>query len=434
MSKVWFITGSSKGFGRIWAEAALERGDKVALTARNADTVAELAERYGENALPLTLDVTDKAAVDAAIAQAHEHFGRLDVVVNNAGYGLFGSVEEVSEQQARDQIETNLFGALWVTQAALPILREQGSGHVIQVSSIGGVHAFPGIGLYHASKWGLEGFTQALAGEVAGLGIKVTIVEPGGFSTDWAGPSAVTADELELPAGARRQRRAFTDALAGRATRRPPARRSWSWWTPTSRRCACSSAAAARDDQGRVRAPAREWERWDHVAVAAQGGVTPHHHLRSRDHRPEVVEGIDLAGKRVIVTGGASGIGTETARALARPARRSRSPPATWTRPSRWPPRSGRLRVASLDLADLARSGVRRRLGRPAGHPGEQRRRHGHPELTLTGRAGDAVRDQPRRPLRARDRPARRAGRGGRADRVVSSRGHLRSPVVFDDI
>ena len=141
--------------------------------------------------------MTDKAAVDAAVAEAHEHFGRLDVVVNNAGYGLFGSVEEVSEQQARDQIETNLFGALWVTQAALPILREQGSGHVVQVSSIGGVHAFPGIGLYHASKWGLEGFTQALAGEVADLGIKVTLVEPGGFSTDWAGPSAVTADQLE---------------------------------------------------------------------------------------------------------------------------------------------------------------------------------------------------------------------------------------------
>ena len=198
MSKVWFITGSSKGFGRIWAEAALERGDRVALTARNVDTVSDLAEQYGpENALALTLDVTDKAAVDAAVAEAHGHFGRLDVVVNNAGYGLFGSVEEVSEQQARDQIETNLFGALWVTQAALPILREQGSGHVVQVSSIGGVHAFPGIGLYHASKWGLEGFTQALAGEVADLGIKVTLVEPGGFSTDWAGPSAVTADQLE---------------------------------------------------------------------------------------------------------------------------------------------------------------------------------------------------------------------------------------------
>jgi NAD(P)-dependent dehydrogenase (short-subunit alcohol dehydrogenase family) len=197
MSKVWFITGTSKGFGRIWAEAALERGDKVAATARNADSVADLAERYGEeNALPLALDVTDKQAVHDAVAQAHEHFGRLDVVVNNAGYGLFGSIEEVSEEQARTQIETNLFGALWVTQAVLPILREQGSGHVIQVSSIGGVHAFPGIGLYHASKWGLEGFSQSLAGEVADLGVKVTLVEPGGFSTDWAGPSAVSAEEM----------------------------------------------------------------------------------------------------------------------------------------------------------------------------------------------------------------------------------------------
>ena len=199
MSKVWFITGTSKGFGRIWAEAALERGDKVAATARNADSVADLAERYGEeNALALALDVTDKQAVHDAVAKAREHFGRLDVVVNNAGYGLFGSIEEVSEEQARDQIETNLFGALWVTQAVLPILREQGSGHVIQVSSIGGVHAFPGIGLYHASKWGLEGFSQSLAAEVADLSVKVTLVEPGGFSTDWAGPSAVSAEKLDV--------------------------------------------------------------------------------------------------------------------------------------------------------------------------------------------------------------------------------------------
>ena len=171
----------------------------MAATARNADSVADLAERYGEeNALPLALDVTDKEAVRDAVAKAREHFGRLDVVVNNAGYGLFGSIEEVSEKQARAQIETNLFGALWVTQAVLPILREQGSGHVIQVSSIGGVHAFPGIGLYHASKWGLEGFSQSLAGEVADLGVKVTLVEPGGFSTDWAGPSAVSAEKLEV--------------------------------------------------------------------------------------------------------------------------------------------------------------------------------------------------------------------------------------------
>ena len=189
-SKVWFITGTSKGFGRVWAEAALARGDRVAATARRVDTLAPLLERYGNQVAAIALDVTDKAAVGAAIHQAHANFGRLDVVINNAGYGLFGTIEEVSETEARAQIETNLFGALWVTQAALPIMRAQGSGHIIQVSSIGGVNAFPTVGLYHASKWGLEGFSQSLAAEVAGFGIKVTIVEPGGFATDWGGPSA----------------------------------------------------------------------------------------------------------------------------------------------------------------------------------------------------------------------------------------------------
>jgi NAD(P)-dependent dehydrogenase (short-subunit alcohol dehydrogenase family) len=195
-SKVWFITGSSKGFGHIWAEAALARGDRVAATARNTDTVKDLVDAYGDNVLPIALDVTDKAAVDAAVNRAHDHFGRLDVVVNNAGFGLFGTVEEVSEAQARAQIETNLFGALWVTKAALPLMRAQGSGHIIQVSSIGGVNAFPLLGLYHASKWGLEGFTQSLAGEVGRFGIKVTLVEPTGYTTDWAGASSVQANQI----------------------------------------------------------------------------------------------------------------------------------------------------------------------------------------------------------------------------------------------
>jgi NAD(P)-dependent dehydrogenase (short-subunit alcohol dehydrogenase family) len=196
MAKVWFITGTSKGFGRIWAEAALARGDRVVATARDADTLAALADEHGDAVLTLALDVTDKPAVDAAVAAGHDRFGRLDVVVNNAGYGLFGAIEEISEEQARAQIETNLFGALWVTKAMLPILREQGSGHIIQVSSIGGVQAFPTIGMYHASKWGLEGFSQSLAAEVAGFGINVTIVEPTGYSTDWSGPSAVRADPI----------------------------------------------------------------------------------------------------------------------------------------------------------------------------------------------------------------------------------------------
>jgi NAD(P)-dependent dehydrogenase (short-subunit alcohol dehydrogenase family) len=197
-SKVWFITGCSKGFGRIWAEAALGRGDKVAATARDASTLEPLADRYGENVLTLALDVQDHDADFAAVNKAQEAFGRLDVVVNNAGYGLFGAVEEVSPAEARDQIETNLFGALWVTQAALPIMREQGSGHIVQVSSIGGVTAFPGVGLYHASKWGLEAFSQSLSLEVADFGINVTLVEPQGYSTDWGGPSGVRAEEMSI--------------------------------------------------------------------------------------------------------------------------------------------------------------------------------------------------------------------------------------------
>ena len=195
MSKVWFITGTSRGIGRAFAESALERGDKVAATARNVAALEDLVTRHGEEAvLPLALDVTDSAAVAAAVAAAHERFGRLDVVVNNAGYGLFGMVEEVTEQQVRDQMETNFFGAFWVTQAVLPILRAQRSGHIVQVSSVGGVAAFPSLSAYQASKWALEGFSDSLSQEVGGLGIKVTIVEPGGFSTDWAGSSATHAE------------------------------------------------------------------------------------------------------------------------------------------------------------------------------------------------------------------------------------------------
>ncbi len=198
MTKTWFITGTSRGFGREWAIAALERGDNVAATARNLDSLSDLADKYGERILPLQLDVTDREADFAAVARAHDFFGGLDVVINNAGYGHFGLIEEITEKELRDQLETNLFGAFWVTQAALPYLREQGSGHILQVSSIGGISAFPMIGAYHASKWALEGFTQSLAQEVAGFGIHVTLIEPGGFSTDWSGDSA--AHSAELPA------------------------------------------------------------------------------------------------------------------------------------------------------------------------------------------------------------------------------------------
>src|ERR1700676_2831034 len=194
--KVWFVTGASKGFGYVWTEAALARGDRVAAAARNIGSLDALKAKNGDRLLPLALDVANKAAVDAAMEQAHKQFGHIDVAINNAGYGLFGAVEEVSEQEARAQIETNLFGALWVTQAVLPIMRAQESGHIIQISSIGGVWTVPTVGLYHASKWGLEGFSQALAAEVKGLGIKVTIIEPAGFATEFGTTSAHRARQL----------------------------------------------------------------------------------------------------------------------------------------------------------------------------------------------------------------------------------------------
>ncbi|WP_100344429.1 SDR family NAD(P)-dependent oxidoreductase [Compostimonas suwonensis] len=207
-SKTWFITGASRGFGREWTEAALDRGDRVAATARNVDSLGDLVEKYGDAVLPLRLDVTDKAAVDVAVAHSIERFGHLDVVVNNAGYGLFGAIEEVSAEEARAQIETNLFGALWVTKAVVPHLRERGSGHIIQVSSIGGINAYANLGLYHASKWGLEGFSQALALELAPFGVHVTLIEPANYSTDWSGASAAHSAPLDFYEPARAARAA----------------------------------------------------------------------------------------------------------------------------------------------------------------------------------------------------------------------------------
>ncbi|HEY8787534.1 MAG TPA: SDR family NAD(P)-dependent oxidoreductase [Actinopolymorphaceae bacterium] len=194
--KVWFVTGSSRGFGRVWTRAALERGDSVVATARSAEAVTDLVADYPDRALALPLDITDRGAVIEAVRAGHEHFGRLDVIVNNAGFGLFAAVEETTEAQARAQLETNLLGPLWVVQAALPYLRAQGSGHILQVSSLSGVATFPLLGLYQASKWALEGLSETLAGEVAGFGIKVTLLEPGAFRTEWAGVSADHAEEM----------------------------------------------------------------------------------------------------------------------------------------------------------------------------------------------------------------------------------------------
>jgi NAD(P)-dependent dehydrogenase (short-subunit alcohol dehydrogenase family) len=167
-------------------------------TARAIDTIKDLAEQHSDTFLALALDVADRPAVFAALKSAHDHFGELDIVVNNAGYGRFGMVEELSEQEAHDQIETNLFGALWVTQAAVPYLRKAGKGHLLQVSSIGGISAFPGVGIYHASKWALEGLSQSLSLEVKPFGVYVTLIEPASFSTDWSGASAKRAKAIDI--------------------------------------------------------------------------------------------------------------------------------------------------------------------------------------------------------------------------------------------
>jgi NAD(P)-dependent dehydrogenase (short-subunit alcohol dehydrogenase family) len=198
MAKTIFITGASRGFGKIWAEAFLKRGDKVVATARNTDTLNDLVAAYGDSILPIQLDVNSREQAFAAIEKAKQHFGTIDVLINNAGYGLFGTIEETSEQEARDQIETNVFGLLWVTQAVLPIMRAQGHGHIIQVSSVLGVATLPILGLYNASKFAVEGLSETLAGEVKGFGINVSLIEPNGFSTDWAGASAINSKPMEI--------------------------------------------------------------------------------------------------------------------------------------------------------------------------------------------------------------------------------------------
>ena len=173
MSKSIMITGASRGFGKFWAAALLERGDRVAATARDLSHLDDLVAQYGDRILPIKLDVNNRAAVFAAVEKAATHFGSIDVLINNAGYGLFGAIEETSEKEARDQIETNFFGLLWTTQAVLPIMRKQGHGHIISVSSVLGVVAAPTLGLYNASKFAVEGLIETLAAEVKEFGLSL---------------------------------------------------------------------------------------------------------------------------------------------------------------------------------------------------------------------------------------------------------------------
>jgi NAD(P)-dependent dehydrogenase (short-subunit alcohol dehydrogenase family) len=197
MSQVFFLTGSSRGLGRQVAEAVLAAGHSLVATARNPASLADLTDRYGRQVLPVALDVTDPVAAQAAVAAGIEAFGRIDVVVNNAGYANLAAVEDVTLADFRAQVEANLFGVVNVTKAALPLLREQGGGHIIQVSSIGGRLATAGLSAYQAAKWAVGGFSEVLAREVGPLGIKVTVLEPGGMRTDWAGSSMRVAPVSE---------------------------------------------------------------------------------------------------------------------------------------------------------------------------------------------------------------------------------------------
>jgi NAD(P)-dependent dehydrogenase (short-subunit alcohol dehydrogenase family) len=266
----WFITGASRGFGRVWAEAALERGDRVAATARDPGGVTGLAGTYGEAVLPLQLDVTRRGDVFAAVGQAAEHFGGLDIVVTAAGYGLFGAIEEVSEAEARDNIETNVFGTMSAVQAALPIFRAQGHGRFLLVSSLGGVVASPMF--FQPTKWAVEAIGESLSREAAEFGIHVTLIEPGAYATTFfTGASARTATAIPVYDGARARQ---ADARAAMRFGDPRAT------APAILKVADAHQPPLRLILGTQSLPIikqayasrlAEWEAWAPVSRAAQG-------------------------------------------------------------------------------------------------------------------------------------------------------------------
>jgi NAD(P)-dependent dehydrogenase (short-subunit alcohol dehydrogenase family) len=196
MTKIWFITGSSRGLGRSLTEAVLAKGDKVAATARNTEQLKDLANKYPDQLYAVKLDVTNKEQIVSAVESTIQHFGRIDVLVNNAGFGIIGATEAFSDEQVRSQLQTNLYAPIEITRVVLPYMRKQKSGSILQISSVGGRVGNPGLSMYQAAKFGLSGFSEALSKEVADLGIHVTCVEPGGFRTDWAGDSMTYAPSV----------------------------------------------------------------------------------------------------------------------------------------------------------------------------------------------------------------------------------------------
>lgn len=196
MKKTVIITGASRGFGKTWAEAFLKRGDNVVATSRNIDGLQDLVTKYGDAVLPLKLNVISRENCFAVVRAAVEEFGHIDAVINNAGYAVFGAVEEHSEKEAKDLFDVNVFGTLWMTQAILPVFREQGSGHILQLSSVLGINSLPTMGLYSATKFAVEGFSEALQEEVKEFGIKITLIEPNSFATDFFGSSSIQTRPL----------------------------------------------------------------------------------------------------------------------------------------------------------------------------------------------------------------------------------------------
>ena len=276
--KVWFITGASRGFGRIWTEAALQRGDKVAATARTLASLADLQTTYGANVLSLELDVTQPDQVSAAVTQAHAHFGRLDVVLNNAGYSLVGTIEEASAADVRALYETNIFGTLAVIQAALPLLRAQGSGHIIGVSSGLGLVSLPLIGNYCSSTWAFEAIHESLATEIKPFGLHVTLVEPGAYATEFGSDQSLKlAPSLDVYADFRTS---FMARLKGSQGGDP-------WATPAALFAIVDAAEPplrlflGSQNLPWVRATYAErlalWEQWAPVSEAAQGSASPSH-------------------------------------------------------------------------------------------------------------------------------------------------------------
>lgn len=270
--KIWFITGTSRGFGSIWAEAALQRGDKVAATARQMSSIAHLSEKYGENVLTLELDVTNPKQVKQAVEQAHAHFGRLDIILNNAGYSLVGTIEEGRPEDVRALYETNVLGPVSVIQAALPLLRKQGGGHIIGTSSNLGHITMPVIGYYCSSKWAFEAIHESLAAEISQFGIKVTIIEPGAYATEFGSHDSLKfAPGLDVYTEYKTQ---FFNTLINLERGDPKA-------TPEAVfKMVDSDNPPLRfflGDQGLASVRAAyagriaEWEKWEGVSVSAQG-------------------------------------------------------------------------------------------------------------------------------------------------------------------